>query len=73
MIGTNALRYSQSARWVFTIACLIISWGWFLGLATAGWLLGDTIVNDSRLEYLNTLSAAIIWAGALYMMITVFS
>jgi L-lysine exporter family protein LysE/ArgO len=67
VIGTNALAYAPRSRWAFTVACLIVSWGWFLGLAAAGRLLGGSIISDGRLRYLNMLSAGVIWVVALYM------
>lgn len=67
VIGTNALAYAPPSRWAFTVACLIVSWGWFLGLAVGGRLLGDAIATDKRLRYLNLISAGIIWLTALYM------
>ncbi|MDZ5813021.1 hypothetical protein U4E84_16920 [Halorubrum sp. AD140] len=67
MIGTNALAYAAPSRWAFTAACLVVSWGWFLGLAAGGRLLGDAIATDGRLRYLNAISAGAVWAVALFM------
>ncbi|ELZ57434.1 MULTISPECIES: LysE/ArgO family amino acid transporter [Halorubrum] len=67
VIGTNALAYAPPRRWAFTAACLLVSWGWFLGLATGGRLLGNSVLSDGRLRYLNVLSAGVIWVVALYM------
>lgn len=67
VIGTNALAYSGSTRWVFTAGCLLVSWGWFTGLALAGRALGETADADRWLRYLNPVSAAIVWLVALYM------
>jgi L-lysine exporter family protein LysE/ArgO len=67
VIGTNALAYSGSDRWVFTAGCLLVSWGWFGGLALAGWTLGETADEGRWMRYLNTASAVIVWIVALYM------
>jgi L-lysine exporter family protein LysE/ArgO len=67
VIGTNALAYSGSNRWIFTTGCLLVSWGWFGGLAVAGKVLGETAEADRWMRYLNTVSALIIWAVAVYM------
>lgn len=67
VIGTNALTYTPPSRWAFTAACLVVSWGWFIGLAASGRLLGDAIATGRRLRYLNLISAGIMWAVALYM------
>ena len=67
VIGTNALAYGPRSRWAFTAACLIVSWGWFLGLAATGRLLGGSSISDGRLRYLNVVSAVVIWVVALYL------
>ncbi|MFW5999841.1 MAG: LysE/ArgO family amino acid transporter [Halorubrum sp.] len=67
VIGTNALAYAAPSRWAFTAACLVVSWGWFLGLAAGGRLLGDAIATEGRLRYLNAISAGVVWAVALFM------
>ena len=65
VIGTNALAYAGASRWSFTIGCLIVSWGWFTGLAVAGRRLGGAA--PGWLRHLNTLSATLVWIAALYM------
>lgn len=67
VIGTNALAYAPPSRWVFTTACLIVSWGWFLGVAAGGRFLAGSVVSDGRLRYLNVISAVVIWVVAVYM------
>jgi L-lysine exporter family protein LysE/ArgO len=67
VIGTNALAYSGLDRWIFTAACLLVSWGWFGSLAVAGWTLAESTYADQWVRYLNTISAVIIWAVALFM------
>lgn len=67
VIGTNALAYSGQNRWIFTAGCLFVSWGWFIGLAVAGWALGESAHADRWMRYLNTASAVVVWIVALYM------
>ncbi|ELZ02323.1 LysE/ArgO family amino acid transporter [Natrialba aegyptia] len=67
VIGTNALAYSRLNRWIFTAGCLFVSWGWFSGLAVAGWALGESANADRWMRYLNTVSAVVVWLVALYM------
>lgn len=67
VIGTNALAYSVPGRWAFTGGCVLVSWAWFLGLAVAGRAVGDAASGDGWLRRLNTVSAVIIWAVALYL------
>lgn len=67
VIGTSALAYSGSDRWIFTAACLLVSWGWFGGLALTGWALGETANENRWMTHLNTISAVIVWIVALYM------
>jgi L-lysine exporter family protein LysE/ArgO len=67
VIGTNALAYSRPERWIFTAGCLLVSWGWFGGLALAGWSLGETADANRWLRYLDTVSAVVVWLVALYL------
>jgi len=67
VIGTNALAYNGPSRWVFTAGCLLVSWGWFGGLAAAGWALAESANADRWLRYLNPVSAVVVWAVACYM------
>ncbi|WP_276997057.1 LysE/ArgO family amino acid transporter [Haloquadratum walsbyi] len=67
VIGTNALAYTTPDRWVFTAGCLIVSWGWFSGLAITGRALGESANANLWMKYLNVVSAVIVWIVALYM------
>ncbi len=67
VIGTNAVAYSVPDRWVFTVGCLAVSWGWFTGLAVTGWVVGESAQADRWLRHLNGVAAAIVWLVALYM------
>ncbi len=67
VIGTNALTYAVPDRWVFTVACLAVSWGWFTGLAVTGLAVGESASANRWLRHLNGVSAVIVWLVALYM------
>lgn len=67
VIGTNALTYATPNRWVFTAGCLLVSWTWFSGLVLTGWAFGESTNADSLMQYLNVISAGIVWIVAVYM------
>jgi L-lysine exporter family protein LysE/ArgO len=67
VIGTNALNFSGSARWVFTITCIVVSFCWFFGLSLAGHFLHKMDRTGLWLTTVNKISALIIWAVALYI------
>lgn len=69
VIGTSALAYGVSERWVFAGGVVTVSWVWFAGLAASGRLLGraESTVADAVLTRLDALSAVVIWAVAGYM------
>jgi L-lysine exporter family protein LysE/ArgO len=67
VIGTSSLNYSGEEKWMFTIACIVISWLWFLSLAIAGRVVGKADSTGIWLKRLNKVSAVIIWGVALYI------
>jgi L-lysine exporter family protein LysE/ArgO len=67
VIGTSSLNYVGNEKWVFTLACIIISYLWFLGLAIAGRMVGSMQQSEKWLNGLNKVSAIIIWGAALYI------
>lgn len=70
VIGTNALAYAGTSRWSFTVGCLVVSWGWFAGLAVVGRRLGGAA--PGWLRHLNAISAVLVWLAALYMGVQLF-
>ncbi|TXC90578.1 amino acid transporter [Metabacillus litoralis] len=72
VIGTSSLTYSGSDKWLFTLACIAISWLWFLGLAIAGRKIGQLDTNGKYLRYMNQFSAIIIWVMAFYIISQLF-
>lgn len=67
VIGTSSLAYTGYDKWMFTLACIVVSWIWFLSLALIGRKIGQIDGNGNFLKYLNKISAVIIWGMALYM------
>ncbi len=67
VIGTNSLSYSGGERLAFALACIIVSWIWFLSLAISGQVIGKIDTNGKFLAVLNKVSALIIWGIAIYI------
>lgn len=67
VIGTSALTFTGCAKYFYTIACILVSFCWFLGLAIAGHMLHKFDGTGRWLRVLNKLSALIIWAVAFYI------
>lgn len=67
VIGTSSLAYSGYEKWVFTVACIAVSWLWFFSLAILGRKIGQIDRSGKFLKRMNQLSALIIWVMAIYM------
>lgn len=67
VIGTNALNFTGKARLVYTLACILTSCLWFLGLAIAGHFLHRLDKGGTGLRLINKISALIIWGVAIYI------
>lgn len=67
VIGTNSMQYTGAERWAFAAATAGVSWMWFLSLAAAGRVLGRLDSSGRVIRLLNTASALLIWAIAVYM------
>ena len=50
VIGTSSLFYSGMDKWIFTAACILVSWIWFFSLAVAGRKLGQLDAQGKRLN-----------------------
>ncbi|WP_042463840.1 LysE/ArgO family amino acid transporter [Neobacillus dielmonensis] len=70
VIGTSSLSYTGSAKYSFMIACILVSWIWFLGLSVAGRLLGRMDQSGKMVGILNKISAVIMWGTAIYLILT---
>jgi L-lysine exporter family protein LysE/ArgO len=69
VIGTSSLSYTGTEKVAFTVACMIVSWLWFLGLGIVGKIVGQLDSEGKFLKIINKLSAVIIWAVAIYIAI----
>lgn len=67
VIGTYSLNFIGRARWVYTIACILVSFIWFFTLSVAGHFLRKLDKNGSWQVIINRLSALIIWAVSIYI------
>ncbi|WNS42594.1 LysE/ArgO family amino acid transporter [Paenibacillus sp. MMS20-IR301] len=67
VIGTSSLQYDSAERWVFAAATAAVSWIWFLSLAAAGRILGRVDSSGRIIRGLNSVSALLVWAIAVYM------
>lgn len=62
-------QYDGGERWAFGLAAVSVSWIWFIGLATAGRLVGRMDSEGKFGTVLNKISALIILGLAMYMAI----
>lgn len=67
VIGTSSLAYTGWEKWIFTVACIVVSWLWFFSLAISGRKIGQIDKNGKFLKRMNQISAIIIWVMAIYM------
>lgn len=72
VIGTSSLSYSGTDKWLFVLACIAISWLWFLVLAITGRKIGQLDTDGKFLRYINQFSAFIIWVMAIYIISQLF-
>jgi L-lysine exporter family protein LysE/ArgO len=70
VIGTSSLSYAGTAKLAFTLACILVSWLWFFGLALAGRTTGELDKTGRWLYALNKVSAVIMWGAALYIVLS---
>lgn len=67
VIGTSSLNYTGSSKMLFTAACILVSWVWFLSLAFAGRWIGSLDASEKLLGWLGKVSAVFIWGAAIYL------
>lgn len=72
VIGTSSLSYNGPEKVVFTTACILVSWLWFLGLAIIGGVVGNFDTKGKWLSMINKGSAIIIWMVAIYISIQLY-
>lgn len=67
VIGTSALRYTGFEQFLFTAACIIVSWLWFIGLMLAGSTMQRIDDTGRLMNIFNKCSAVFIWCTAVYL------
>jgi L-lysine exporter family protein LysE/ArgO len=67
VIGVSSLSYQGSEKFAFTIACLMVSWVWFLSLALLGRFIGLRDKSGKLLKSINKISAIVMWVAAIYL------
>jgi len=67
VIGTSALKYSGTEQFIFTTACVLISWLWFFGLTVTGSSFQKLDSSGNVMRIFNRCSAIFIWATACYL------
>nr|WP_017554827.1 LysE/ArgO family amino acid transporter [Heyndrickxia coagulans] len=67
VIGTSSLNYAGAEKAAFSIACMLVSWIWFTGLAIAGRGIGRLGQSGRFLRFINKVSAVIMWGMAVYI------
>ncbi|MER2106844.1 MAG: LysE family transporter [Solibacillus sp.] len=68
VIGTSAMLYTGAAQLTFMLACIVVSWLWFVGLAFTGALVKKLKLPGAAFILFNKLSAVFIWCMALYLL-----
>lgn len=67
VIGTNSLHFMGTDKWLFTCACILVSFCWFVGLSLVGRLFQKKNTQQHALQWLNKFSALTIWGVAAYI------
>jgi len=67
VIGTSSVSYEGTDKMIFAMACILVSWVWFLFLAALGRLLGRQEWFTQSLGNINKVSAVFMWGSAFYM------
>jgi L-lysine exporter family protein LysE/ArgO len=72
VIGTSSLSYTGVPKLSFALACMLVSWVWFLSLSVVGRIIGKLDQSGRFLIILNKISAIIIWGTAIYLINTIY-
>lgn len=67
VIGTSSINYIGNEKVLFTMACILISWCWFLLLAIIGWRVRRQKGFSQMFGVINKISAVFMWLSAIYM------
>lgn len=72
VIGTSSLQFTGTAKWAFTMGCILVSWCWFFSLSVAGHFFHQWDHTGRWQLVMNRLSALILWGVALYLSMQLF-
>mgnify|MGYP001489769208 CR=1 FL=1 len=72
VIGTSSIQYAGQAKIAFTAACVMVSWIWFFFLAALGHLVGSKDPSGKLVGALNKISAVVMWAAAVYLVVALW-
>ncbi|PLS07246.1 LysE/ArgO family amino acid transporter [Neobacillus cucumis] len=67
VIGTSSLSYNGTAKIIFMLSCILVSWIWFFSLALAGKIIGRFDQSGRFILLLNKVSAIIMWGTAVFL------
>lgn len=67
VIGTSSINYIGEEKVLFTVACILVSWCWFLLLAVIGWRVQKQQGFTQMFGVSNKVSAVFMWLSAIYM------
>lgn len=67
VIGTNSLNFIGTDKWIYTMACILVSLCWFVGLSFSGHFFKKADSNGKMLKWLGKISSFTIWGAALYI------
>jgi L-lysine exporter family protein LysE/ArgO len=70
VIGMSSVQYENQEKILFLVACILVSWLWFLGLAIIGRVLGEYKEIGRVMFFVNKVSAVFIWSTAVYLIIS---
>lgn len=68
VIGTNSLNYYGHHKVLFCVGCILVSLFWFFGLALAGNFVQKFDKKAFLLNYVNKISAIVIWSVGFYIL-----
>lgn len=72
VIGPSAIKYQGEERAIFAVACILVSWICFLGLAIIGRISGNLDKSGRLMLVLNKISALVMWGAAFYLALSLF-
>lgn len=72
VIGVSSMQYETAAKWCFSLAAILVSWGWFGMLAVFGGRISSMGELNRHQKRINKISALAVWGSAAYMLAAFF-